>query len=101
MTAASPSEWAQMLSLAVALYSACSVPYFLLVDADAADFDPRPAVRRSVESGAFDPLLIAVTNARHTVRESFHAAVSGARLTAAHVAVALLLLVAPHTPETN
>jgi hypothetical protein len=29
-----------MVSLAVALYAAASVPYFLLVDADLADFHP-------------------------------------------------------------
>lgn len=48
----SPTEWAQMVSLAVAVYGALSVPYFVFVDADLADFDPRPAVRRAVESGA-------------------------------------------------
>ena len=36
-----------MVSLAVAAYGAVSVPYFLAVDADLADFDPRPAVRRA------------------------------------------------------
>lgn len=42
-----PAEWAQMLSLAGAAYGALSVPYFVAVDADLADFDPRPAVRRA------------------------------------------------------
>lgn len=37
-----------MVSLAVAAYGAVSVPYFLAVDADLKDFDPRPAVRRAV-----------------------------------------------------
>jgi len=36
----SPAEWAQMVSLAVALYAAASVPFFLLVDASRADFHP-------------------------------------------------------------
>lgn len=40
MSAATPSEWAQMSSLAVALYASLSVPYFLLVDADRSDFHP-------------------------------------------------------------
>jgi len=42
-----PAEWAQMVSLAVALYASASVPFFVLVDADLADFDPRPAVRHT------------------------------------------------------
>ena len=46
------AEWAQMLSLAVAIYGAYCVPYFLLVDADPSDFDPRPAVRRWLKSVA-------------------------------------------------
>ena len=36
----SPAEWAQMVSLAVALYAAASVPFFLLVDASRTDFHP-------------------------------------------------------------
>lgn len=36
-----------MVSLAVAAYGVLSVPYFVLVDADLADLDPRPAVRRA------------------------------------------------------
>lgn len=59
-----------MLSLAVAVYAALSVPYFLTVDADLADFDPRPAVRRAVRSEAVYPLLREWDNARHLVREA-------------------------------
>ena len=73
VTAASPAEWAQMTSLAVGLYAAVSVPYFLLVDAEvwawprpvtAAVDAVRPAVRRAV-----DWLLVTVFNARLDVRE--------------------------------
>ncbi|MFJ8785018.1 hypothetical protein [Streptomyces sp. NPDC102476] len=62
------SEWAQMVSLAVSGYASLSVPYFVLVDADLADFDPRPAVRRAIEAGQYDTALIAVTNARLTAQ---------------------------------
>jgi hypothetical protein len=63
----SPSEWAAFLSLGVSAHATFSVPYFLLVDADWADFDPRPAVRAVLESGRLDPALIAVVNVKHTV----------------------------------
>ncbi len=72
------SEWAQMVSLAVGLYSACSSPYFLLVDAEVWRW-PRPlvgAVDRAgpvvwdvVRSEAVYPLWREWDNARHTVRE--------------------------------
>ncbi|MFF5842175.1 hypothetical protein ACFY74_11980 [Streptomyces massasporeus] len=65
MPAADPTEWAAAISFGIAGYGVLSVPYFLLVDADPADFDPRPALRRAIESGRYDPALIAVTNARH------------------------------------
>lgn len=64
----SPAEWAQMLSLAAAVYGSMSVPYFLLVDADRADFDPRPLLARAIEAGQYDTALIAVTNARLTAQ---------------------------------
>lgn len=64
-----PAEWAQMLSLAFGAYGALSVPYFLLVDADLADFDPRPALARS-ES----PLWQAAVNAGHDVNRAIAAA---------------------------
>jgi hypothetical protein len=63
-----PAEWAQMVSLATSAYAGCSVFYFLLVDADLKDFDPRPAVRRAIEAGQYDTALIAVTNARLTAQ---------------------------------
>jgi hypothetical protein len=78
MTAASPAEWAQMVSLSVGLYAAASAPYFLLVDAErwawprpltAAVDAARPVVWDGVRSEAVYPLLREFDNARHTVRE--------------------------------
>lgn len=43
----SPAEWAGFLSLGVAVHASLSVPYFVFVDADLKDFDPRPALARS------------------------------------------------------
>lgn len=54
------ADWASMVCMAASGYGSFSVFYLLLVDATLADFDPRPAVRRIVESGRLDPLLIAV-----------------------------------------
>lgn len=39
-------------------------------DADLADFDPRPALARLVESGRVDVLLLAVANARLALRDA-------------------------------
>lgn len=64
------SEWAAMGSVSVGIYAAASVVYFLLVDADRSDFDPRPLVRRVVQSAAVYPLLREWDNARHLVREA-------------------------------
>jgi hypothetical protein len=64
------NEWVAAISFGIAGYGVLSVPYFLLVDADPADFDPRPALRRAIESGRLDPALITVTNTRHTVHEA-------------------------------
>jgi hypothetical protein len=60
-----PAEWAQMVSLAVSAYGALSAPYFVFVDADLADFDPRPALARS-ES----PLWQTAVNTGHDVNRA-------------------------------
>lgn len=66
------AEWAAMVCIAVSGYSGCSVFYFLLVESESArDFDPRPAVRRVLESGRLDPVLVAVGPAWVAVREAF------------------------------
>jgi hypothetical protein len=94
------AEWAAFLSLGVGVHTALSVPYFLLVDADLADFDPRPLVRRALESGRVDPVLCAVANAKHDAR----AAAARARYIprdAAITTAALLALLIPTAPEAT
>jgi hypothetical protein len=89
------AEWVAFLSLGISVHAALSVPYFLTVDADLADFDPRPAVRRAIESGRLDPLLITVANVRFDGREMAADARAFARLSlreAALTAAALLAL---------
>ena len=77
--ATSLAEWAQMVSLSVGLYAACSAPYFLLVEADylawprpvtAAVDRVKPVVWAAVRSAPVYPLLRKWDNARHTVREA-------------------------------
>jgi hypothetical protein len=92
-----PAEWAQMLSLAIALYGSASVPWFLLVDADLADFDPRPTLHRAHQVAVYTAgdLNRAAATIRHelaphttAVRHAFY---SG-RETARDAAALLLLL---------
>jgi hypothetical protein len=94
-----PAEWAQMVSLAVSGYAAFSVPYFVLVDADLKDFDPRPAVSRVVESGRLDLLLIAVTNARLTAQAAAVRARHIPRDAALTVAALLILTIPTGDPR--
>ena len=89
------AEWASVLSLGIGVHASFSVPYFLLVDAALRDFDPRPAMRRSLESGRFDSALVTVANAKYDGRELAASAVLYARLSlrdAAFTAAALLAL---------
>lgn len=81
-------EWLAMICLAVSGYASLSAPWFVFVDADLADFDPRPALSRAVELGRVDGLLIAVSNARYAARDA-----------AFSLAALLLLLSAPSAPE--
>ncbi|MER5715786.1 hypothetical protein [Streptomyces sp. NPDC002132] len=69
----SPAEWAAMGSLALGIYAAASVPYWLLVEAEVWAW-PAPLVRaagraRPAVQPAVDRLLIAVTNAKWDARE--------------------------------
>lgn len=73
----SAAEWASFVSLGVGVWAAGSALVLLICDADLKDFDPRPAVRRALESPAADRLLVEVVNARHALRE---AAVSASAL---------------------
>lgn len=91
-------EWLSMLSLGVGVWASWAALMWLLVDASRSDFDPRPALRRVVESGRVDGLLVAVTSARHDARELVAGVVLDARLTAreaALTAAALLSLLVP------
>lgn len=94
-----PAEWAAMASAATSAYAACSIPYFLLVDAELRDFDPRPLVRRALVTDTGARLVVAVFNAKTNVRE----AVADTRLlvflslrdAAISLAALLMLLTAP------
>lgn len=67
------ADWFAFLLLGVGGHAVFSVAYFLTVDADLCDFDPRPALSRAIESGRLDLLLIAVADAKYDVREAVHA----------------------------
>lgn len=93
------AEWAQMLCLAVAVFEACSVPYFLTVDADLADFDPRPAARR-VAAAVRQAAVHAACDLNWLTASAWHEVRPLAAYAAARVREdALLLLAAPRTPE--
>lgn len=56
-----PAEWAEMVSLAIGIWGTANVFYFLLVDADRADFNPRPAL----EAGRLAPAWQVAVHAGH------------------------------------
>jgi hypothetical protein len=60
-------EWLAVVSLAVAVYGGASAPWFVFVDADLADFDPRPAARRTHQGLVYagHDLTRAVMSVRH------------------------------------
>jgi hypothetical protein len=97
----SPAEWAAFLSLAVGIASAASVPFQLTVDADLADFDPRPVVRRAAPVVhqalvfAGHDLNRAIGSARHELNPLVHYArhtAYTAREAARDLAALLILL---------
>lgn len=89
-----------MVSLAVALYGGASVPYFLFVESESArDFDPRPLLHRALESGALDPLLNAVCNAKTDARTAAARVRHIPRDAAISLAALLLLLSAPEATQ--
>jgi hypothetical protein len=89
VSAATPAEWAAFLSLGVSVHAALSVPYFVLVDADLADFDPRPALARTRS-----PLWQGAVDAGHDVNRMTATGqrVSAAALRDAAISLAALLL---------
>jgi len=86
-----------MLSLAFGGFGVYSVGWHLFVEADPADFDPRPALARLVESGRLDALLVAVTNAKHDA----HTAAARARHIPRDAAISLAALLALLFPATG
>ena len=88
------ADWLAFLCLGVsgwAWYSAC---LYVLVDAELADFDPRPAVRRVLDTGHVDPLLNAVANVKFDAREAATDAWQFARLSLRDVALTMAALLA-------
>lgn len=64
------SEWAAFGSLGISIHAALSVPYFLLVESESArDFDPRPAVRRALNTDLGARAVVAMFNAQTDLRE--------------------------------
>jgi hypothetical protein len=103
-------EWLAMICIAVSGYAAFSAPYFLLVDADLADFDPRPAVRRAApvvqEALVFagHDLNRAAASVRHDVAPlvaCFVHAVFAAREAARDAAALLILLTTAPTGDAR
>jgi len=96
-----------MVSLAVALYAACSSPYFLLVEAEVWAW-PRPlvaAVERAQPNAqrVADRFLVHVANARFDAREMAAEARVYVRLSVREAAVstaALLALLVPSPSES-
>lgn len=95
------AEWASVLSLGIGVHASFSCFYFLLVDAERADFNPRPLVRRA--AGVVHQELVhtghnlawAAASTRHEMAPAaacgWHAVYS-ARETARDLAALLLLL---------
>ena len=90
-------EWLAMVSLAVAVYGSLSAPWFVFVDADLADFDPRPAARRGHQLAVYaeHDVARAVMSVRHElvpVAAAVRHAVYVGRETARDLAALLILL---------
>ena len=93
MAAADLNDWASAGSLGLSAIALVALA-MAFVDADPADFDPRPVLRRAIESGRLDPALIAVVNARHGALDAADRARRIPRDTAI-TAAALLALTIP------
>lgn len=75
------------LSLGVSGYAALSAPYFVFVDADLCDFDPRPALARSRS-----PLWQTAVHAGHDVNRALASGQRAAALSARDAAISLAAL---------
>mgnify|MGYP001569183321 CR=1 FL=1 len=99
------AEWFAFLLLGVGAHGALSVPYFLTVDADLCDFDPRPAVRCATKAVhlravyAASDLAWAAASVRHELVPAAacvrHAAYGGRELARDAAALAVLLTTTP------
>lgn len=70
MNTTTVADWAAYTSLAVGAYATGCAFLYLLVDASLADFDPRPLVRRVLDTDVAARLLVALFNAQTAVREA-------------------------------
>jgi len=97
---------ASAVLLSASGYAALSVPVLLFPGTALADFDPRPAVRRALETGRLEPMWQAAIHAGHDVNRAYatgqrvgHHAAGRAkhvpRDAAVSVAALLMLLSAP------
>ncbi|MGW2692417.1 hypothetical protein ACWC3Y_11205 [Streptomyces sp. NPDC001296] len=88
-----PADWTAALFFAVGVFGAYSTLFHLLVDADLADFDPRPAARRAV-----DAVHQGVVHAGHDLNRAIATGQRTARALRADTAwtvAALLILAMP------
>jgi hypothetical protein len=97
----SPAEWAAFLSLGTGLTATGWLLWLLLFEPLLdCDIDPRPALRRAIESGRVDPVRCAVANAKHDARAAADRAKHIPR-DAAITTAALLALLIPTAPEAT
>lgn len=90
MPAATPAEWAEAVSTALVLSGATGGLFFLTVDADPSDFDPRPALRRTTAA-----VHQAAVHAGHDLNRAYATSERLAKQTARDTAIttaALLML---------
>jgi len=90
VNAATPTEWAEALSIALMLSSTTAGLFSLTVDADPEDFDPRPALRRTTAA-----VHQAAVHAGHDLNRAYATSERLAKQTARDTAIttaALLML---------
>jgi hypothetical protein len=95
------TEWAAFLSFGLGFTATGWLLWLLLFEPLLdCDLDPRPMVRRAIESGRVDPVRCAVANAKHDARAAAARARHVPRDAAITVA-ALLALLIPTAPEAT
>lgn len=90
------AEWLAMTSIASGGYASFSFFYFLLVDAEPTDFDPRPALSRAVKAGHQ-----AAVHAGHDLNRAIASGQRAARLSLRDAAISLAALLALLFPTTG